>query len=412
MLGAEAEAEDELTKLEWLQILADELLAEEPTTDGQYGGFRLSQLNTAINTLKVVMAKQSASFDRSEQPQVEGFVSTVSWLRHGCNLSGSEAAGAFWVGQHLEKLPASASAMRGGEIGFGHLSQMASTAEALAEAEPAVAFDEAPLLRLAKQHMVNRFRKDCAHVRHAASERAFLQRQLAEDSYRALKMVPLEEGGLYMSGWFDAVGGATVRTALEALARKLGKDDRRSLEERYADAMVELAGHGLDSGTLPSVRGQRPHLQVTATVETLQNMAGAPAGEVEWGGVIAATTVQRLACDSTVSRVLFDSKSQVIDVGRKTRVISSPMRTALRARDDGCVWPGCDRPASWTSAHHVAHWVAHRGETNLTNLESLCGRHHWQVHEGGWQMLRTDEGITVIPPLQDYVQPPDPPPRE
>jgi HNH endonuclease len=41
-------------------------------------------------------------------------------------------------------------------------------------------------------------------------------------------------------------------------------------------------------------------------------------------------------------------------------------------RDQGCVWPGCDRPASFTSGHHLAHWI-HGGPTDLSNLVLLWG---------------------------------------
>ena len=71
------------------------------------------------------------------------------------------------VGRHQGKLTESLAAMRTGEIGFGHVALMASTAEALVETAPAVPFEERPLLRLAKLHLLNRFRQDCAHERHA-----------------------------------------------------------------------------------------------------------------------------------------------------------------------------------------------------------------------------------------------------
>jgi hypothetical protein len=33
----------------------------------------------------------------------------------------------------------------------------------------------------------------------------------------------------------------------------------------------------------------------------------------------------------------------------------------------------------------------------------LCHRHHWNVHEGGWQLVKTDEQrILVIPPSHTY----------
>jgi hypothetical protein len=94
----------------------------------------------------------------------------------------------------------------------------------------------------------------------------------------------------------------------------------------------------------------------------------------------------------------------VIDVGRAKRVISGPARKALNARDQHCVWPGCDRPVSWTSGHHLKHWI-HGGTTDLPNLALLCYRHHWMVHEGGWQIVRGDDGrMLTIPPRVTFGQ--------
>jgi hypothetical protein len=108
-----------------------------------------------------------------------------------------------------------------------------------------------------------------------------------------------------------------------------------------------------------------------------------------------------VACDCNVTRILLGSDSAVIDVGRSKRVISPAQRRALNIRDEGCRWPGCDRPASWTSGHHFVHWIK-GGGSDLSNLVSLCYRHHGMAHEGRWQLVRTDEGkMLAIPPTWD-----------
>jgi hypothetical protein len=123
---------------------------------------------------------------------------------------------------------------------------------------------------------------------------------------------------------------------------------------------------------------------------------------VEFSLPIAARAVERLACDCTITRILLGSDSTVIDVGRAKRVMSGPQRKALTVRDQGCVWPGCDRPASFTSGHHLTHWI-HGGPTDLSNLVLLCSRHHWMVHEGEWQIVRSDDGrMLTIPPVTEY----------
>ena len=50
----------------------------------------------------------------------------------------------------------------------------------------------------------------------------------------------------------------------------------------------------------------------------------------------------------------------------------------------------------------MVHWI-HGGSTNLDNLILLCHRHHWLVHEGGWQLVRSDNGrMLTIPPVTEY----------
>jgi hypothetical protein len=146
-------------------------------------------------------------------------------------------------------------------------------------------------------------------------------------------------------------------------------------------------------------------LQVTTTLETLRGLPGAASADMEFSLPISAKTVERLACDCSLTRIVLGSDSMVIDVGRAKRVISGPARKALNARDRGCVWPGCDRPVSWTSGHHLVHWI-HGGTNQPNNQALLCLRHHWMVHEGDWQILRDGDGrIVVIPPTVTFGPP-------
>ena len=45
--------------------------------------------------------------------------------------------------------------------------------------------------------------------------------------------------------------------------------------------------------------------------------------------------------------------------------------------------------------HHLKHW-ANGGETKLDNLITLCGFHHRLVHEGGYGVRRTDDGVFIF----------------
>jgi hypothetical protein len=225
---------------------------------------------------------------------------------------------------------------------------------------------------------------------------------LAAAERNRCEFIPCEGGFVALRGFFDPIAAATIKTAVLPLARRAGAGDDRPLPRRLADALVEVAGHALDLGAVPTTGGASTHLQLTASVETVMGLEGASGGDLEFAGPVPAATVQRLACDARVRRVLLGPNSAVIDVGRVLRLPSPAARTALRARSGGCEWPGCDRPVAFTNAHHLVHW-GHGGGTDVDNLILLCYRHHWLIHEGGWQLARVEQGrLLAIAPSQTH----------
>ena len=116
--------------------------------------------------------------------------------------------------------------------------------------------------------------------------------------------------------------------------------------------------------------------------------------ELEDGPALALDTVRRLACDCALVPLLEDDDGEPLSVGRKTRSIPLPLARALKARDGGCRFPGCDR-TRYTHGHHVKHW-ADGGETKLSNLVTLCTFHHKLTHEGGFGVTATNDGVFVF----------------
>ena len=89
--------------------------------------------------------------------------------------------------------------------------------------------------------------------------------------------------------------------------------------------------------------------------------------------------LRRLACHSAVTRIVFGPDGAVLDVGRAQRTVSGQMRRAVIARDQHCVYPGCDQPPSRCEVHHaITHW-ADGGDTSVTNSALLCWYHHQLV---------------------------------
>jgi hypothetical protein len=331
----------------------------------------------------------AAQFAQTDEYDWQGFDSPVAWIKANCHMSGGAAGDRICVGQQLARLDQSSSAMANGEIGFAHFALIARTSAAVGER-----LDQTGLLRQARKHTIAHFQDDCYHARHAADPKGCANEEARSVEARSLKLGSGDDGTVYISGYLDKVGGAAVRTALEPLAKRAGKGDDRTRDTRMADALVDLSMRALDNGLVP----QRAHLQVTASLETLLGLPGAPGANMEFSLPISAKAVERLACDCAVTRIILGSDSTVIDVGRAKRTISGPQRKALKVRDGGCTWPGCDRPVSMTEGHHLVHWI-HNGPGDLPNLTLVCYRHHWMVHEGGWQIARTDEGrLVTIPP--------------
>ncbi len=359
-------------------------------------------------------------------------------------MSGHAAARAVAAGDLVHRLPLSLAALDAGQIGFAHFSLLAGVARHLegvpnvgvgvgasedpqpddagtpgeegevgtgapnvAEPPGSPAFDERVLLDLAVEHSVGRFSHDCTHARHARDAATVLEEHVSAAERNALHLIPCEDGRTAVRASFDPVAGAVIRTAIMACAAPTGFGDDRPRERRFADALVELLHRALDLGAV----GKRcTHLQLTASVETVMGLEGAPGGELEFAGAVPAATVQRLACDARVRRILLGPQSAVIDVGRARRLPGPATRDALRTRaSGGCEWPRCERSVAFTNAHHLVHW-GHGGGTDLANLVLLCYRHHWLIHEGGWQLARVERGLLLaIPPSRthrSWIRPP------
>jgi hypothetical protein len=372
-----------------------------PKDDGPALASYLERVQRVSDKLNVKSSEAGAAFAETEHFDERGFGSPLHWMRVNLHMTGGAASDRIAVGQQLTNIPASHQSLLEGEIGYAHLAHIARTAVAIEESGTNKQFDETLLLEKARMLPVGRFIDFCHHMRHAGDPAGYAEEQAQKVEARSLTLKTGEGGMVWMRGVFDPEGAAIIRSAYEPLARRNGKGDDRSRERRLADAAVEVARHSLDNALVPQRGSVRPHLNVVTTLETLKREVGAPAADLEFSLPISAETVERLACDCSVTRILLGADSTVIDVGREKRVISPAQRKALIVRDKGCRWPGCDRTATWSEGHHLKYWMK-GGGGDLPNLVLLCGRHHWMVHEGKWQLVKTDEGhFLAIPPLLD-----------
>jgi len=319
--------------------------------------------------------------------------SPVGWVASRCQMSKNAAADRICIGEQLPKMSRLAGALEAGEIGFQAASVVCHLNERVAEA--GCELDEEEWVENARRLSLKNLAREAAFTWHGVDPAGFNAK--VEDAHARRQIFISECGDMFrIDGWLEPSAGILVKTAIEALARPLGANDDRLPKQRRADALVELAQHTLDEGIAPKRNGARPHVAVHTTIEGLKGELGAAASELGDGTPISSKTVQRLACDSIMNRVL-KADAMVVDVGRARRTAQPAQWRGLKARYKTCAWPGCDRPIGWTHAHHLDFW-AEGGKTDLPRLIPLCFYHHRLVHEGGWQIVLSGGRLKLIPP--------------
>ena len=373
-----------------LQALETAVATFERQADDDFVDLR--RLSVVIDRLQAKQCRVAAAAKKRGEHQLSGH-SPSGWVAKQCLLSKSAAADRLCVGEQLGRLPQVSDALGSGQIGFQSASVICHLQERLAEAGASI--DEGEWVARAREWSLKWLSAEAAKTWQAVDPAGFDLK--VEEAHERRQLFISECGDMYrIDGWLELSAGAAVKTAIESLSAPLAADDNRRPKQRRADALTELAHHALDQGTLPARNGARPHVAVHTTIEGLKGELGSRASELADGTPISSKTVQRLACDGVLHRVL-KADSMVVDVGRAKRTAQPAQWRALKARHRTCAWPGCDRPASWTQAHHIELWKD-GGRTDLRKMIPLCYYHHRLVHEGGWQVIRAADRLEFIPP--------------
>ena len=354
----------------------------------------LKDFRVVIESLEGDFSVVAHDAEKAGEHLASGNITAGSWIARTCGMSISSAADRLCVGEQLESLPKVAAALSSGEISFQSASALCHLRERLGE--KAEFFDEDEMLAYARDYSVYDLRKLCRVAWHTANPDGFFKEAEADFARRYLHISQMSDGMYAVDAQMDPVSGAAFKTAVDVLAKRKGSEDDRTRSQRMVDAVGELAMHAMDQGTLPRRHSVKPHINLTMTLEGLKGELGAPPADLELSLPISTRTAERIACDCTMSCVVL-ADSMVIDVGRAKRTVSAPTMRALRVRDKGCRFPGCDRQVDWTNPHHIIHW-ARGGPNNLPNMVLLCYFHHRLLHEGGWQVIKSGRDFTFLPP--------------
>lgn len=190
------------------------------------------------------------------------------------------------------------------------------------------------------------------HLRHCIDPDATDRDAVKKYEKRELSVAPTLDGMVVVNGMLDETAGATVIAALNALMPPPRDDDPRTAGQRRADALTELCRRSLDSGELPSVKGEKPHLVLTLSYEELIGRLGAAPATLDRVGTVSGSDARMLACDCAVIPAVLNSAGEVLDVGRKTRLWPTAIARAIGLRDQTCQHVGCDIPADHCDIHH------------------------------------------------------------
>ncbi len=125
-------------------------------------------------------------------------------------------------------------------------------------------------------------------------------------------------GNAQIVGWLTSTAGQAFIAGIDANMPPPGDGDTRTPRQHRHDALENLCREWLDNGVTPTVGGEKPQMVHHTDMSALQ---GIPGGlhETENGDVVDITTLRMIACDCSVTRIVFGPTSEILDVGRKTR---------------------------------------------------------------------------------------------
>ena len=374
---------------------------------------RLTDRLTGVTAQLIAELDTSTPCVRSEDCDT----SVAGWLRDQQRLPIGVASGQVRAALQLAELPLIRAALQDGLILPAHadvIRRLIGKVDAgqLTAAQPA-------LLDLAFTYDPHQLRQairvwlaeHCPDLFDADEDRA------AENGW--LQIDALGDGRHKIHGHLPTSQTETLLTALAGLTPRRGDDDRRTLRQRRADALIDLADQALRSGQLPETGGLPSQVSVVITTDHLAGTGtgmgkgtgmgmgkgtgmataigtglgpatgigtGMPSppwqrcGRAAHTGPLASWFTDMVTCDADLTPVYL-SQGQVIALGRTTRVVNRAQRRALNARDQGCTARGCTHPTGACDAHHLTAWQD-GGRTDLDNLVLLCRHHHRQWHRG------------------------------
>ena len=327
-----------------------------------------------------------AEFDRRKGWNDGLTQSCAHWLNWKCGVAMGAAREKVRVAHALASLPKISAAMETGGLSYSKVREITRVARPETE----------DYLLMIAEHGTAQHVEKLVRAYRRCQEAEELSREQRQQQNRRVSFRWDDDGSLVIDCRLPAEVGARFMKALDVAVEELPRDVPAGTSQevvrfsaRRADALGLMSESFLAHGAIEAAGAERHQIVVHVAQETLRDRK-AGCCEFEDGPSMAAETARRLSCDASVVVLTENEHGEPLNVGRKTRTISAPLRRALKARDKGCRFPGCAN-SRYMDSHHIDHW-ANGGETKPSNLVSLCRFHHRAVHEGGIRIERLDDG--------------------
>lgn len=296
------------------------------------------------------------------------------------------------TGEPVEaKLAQTAMVVAAGEINFEHAGVIANAVESLPDP---VRADHASQV----EHTLTRFARTedprslklladriVAHLDPDGTPPVEVDRQ---HSRRRLLLWRNADGSGDLTGTLTPACQAIWQAVLTSLASQrtddAGGPDLRSQPQRMHDAFEEAGRRLLATGELPDTAGLPSALIITIDLRDLESRIGT--ATTHHGGTLSIDEALRIAADGALIPAVLGGTGEILDFGRSRRLASRGQRRALFARDRGCTFPGCPKPASESEVHHSTEWIK-GGRTDLGSLAIVCGYHNNEAPRQGWQTV-------------------------
>ncbi|ALE06952.1 hypothetical protein AL755_18290 [Arthrobacter sp. ERGS1:01] len=150
----------------------------------------------------------------------------------------------------------------------------------------------------------------------------------------------------------------------------LAVQDKRTHGQRLLDGLIDCVKLAARTGLLPVAGGMKSQLVISTTEADLERNRTAGTGGgiafLPYTGPHNLSLFETELCDADVTTMVLGDGSTILNVGRTQRHFTDAQRKLIIARDIGCTFPHCTRPAAMCEAHHIIPWQD-GGETNLDN---------------------------------------------